>query len=77
MATKAIDLLARFSNGQRVRERLTEREGVIAGTGLGGTTSRGGFRPHLNVRVKFDDGREVVTSHHALELPDTDKEGDR
>lgn len=62
----AHELLARFPNGQRVRERLSDRQGVVEGTALGGATYRGGFRPHLNVRVKWDDGEEFVTSHHAL-----------
>jgi hypothetical protein len=75
------ELLARYDNGQRVRERLFRHAGqfrrpaklgTIEGTSLGGAirSKPGGNRPMLNVHVVWDDGTETTTSHTALEVLD-------
>lgn len=73
------ELLDRYKNGRRVRERRhswevpgAARIGTIEGTSLGGATKRGGNRPMLNVHVNWDDGTESDTTHWALEVLSND-----
>lgn len=72
------DLLDKYKNGRRVRERRysweapgAAREGEIEGTSLGGArvgSPKCGNDPMLNVHVKWDDGTDSTSSHTAFEV---------